>query len=289
MVLQLILSGLAFGSIYALVALGFVLLVNAVNIVNFAQGEFVMIGAYLILTFSSSLDLPYPAAFLVVLAAAGLLGIIFERLAYWPLRNSGFITVIVSTLGVSVFLKNIAMNIWGPIPMFFSEPFGREALMMGGIRVIPQHLFIIGVTILLVILQFLFFSRTRLGVMMQATAQDKVAASLMGIKVSRMTRITFAYAAVLGAVAGVLLAPVFFITTSMGGMVGLKAFVATIIGGWGSVIGAIVGGLIVGLVEVFSAAYISSLYKDVFAFIILISFLMFLPRGIFGEKISEKV
>jgi branched-chain amino acid transport system permease protein len=205
------------------------------------------------------------------------------------LRKKPVITVIVSTIGVSMFLKNIARIIWGPQPIYFSGLFGENTIQVGTIFVDPQNLLIIVVTSCLVVFQYYFFAKTPLGRQMQATAQDQEAASLMGIKVSRMIALTFIYSSMLAAVAGVLLAPIFFVSADMGANLGLKAFAASIIGGFGSVPGAIIGGLFLGVFEILCAAYVSTLYKDAFAFVILILILAFMPRGLFGEKISTKV
>lgn len=275
------------GAIYALVALGFVLLVNAVNIINFAQGEFVMVGAFLAYTFGELLHWPYWATVLGVIAVAGLVGILFERAAYFPLRGRESSTFLVSTLAVSVFLRNIAQQIWGPTPFAYTEPFGQQVIKVGSVTLVPQHLLIIGALALLVGLLYAFLFRTRLGTMMRASSQDRLAAQAIGIRVNLISVITFIIAAASGALAGVLVAPVFFVSTEMGFGVGLKAFIATIIGGWGSVPGAIAGGLLLGLVEVLASAY-NSTFKDLFAFGLLILFLIVLPRGIFGEKIAEK-
>ena len=289
MFLQILISGLAMGAVYGLVALGFVLLVNAADVINFAQGEFVMLGAFLVFTFAALWGLPFIAAVPMVVAVMALFGLAMERIAYRPLRNTNAVTIIVSTLGMSVFLQNMALHAWGPVPEYFGEPFGREMLAIGDLKLVPQHLLILVVTALLVLLQHWFFHNTRLGKMMRATAQDKATARLMGVNISRMTALTFALAAALGGLAGILLAPVFYITVEMGVRVGIKAFVATIIGGWGSIPGAMIGGLVIGLIEVLAAAYVSSLYKDVFAFLVLILFLVVMPRGIFGERVAQKV
>jgi branched-chain amino acid transport system permease protein len=287
--IQLLLNGLAMGAIYALVALGFVVIANAVNVVNFAQGENVMLGAYVAAWLTLTLHLPLLAAYIISIALLAVYGYVFQKAAYYPLRKKPFITVVVSTIGVSLFLKNIARIIWGPQPIFFPGPFGDKTVQVAGVFVNPQNLVILGVTTCLVIFQYFFFSKTPLGRKMQATAQDQEAASLMGVKVSRMITLTFIYSSALAAVAGVLLAPIFFVSADMGGNLGLKAFSASIIGGFGSVPGAIVGGLFLGVLEIFCATYISSLYKDVFAFVVLILILVFMPRGLFGEKISTKV
>ncbi|MDR3589777.1 MAG: branched-chain amino acid ABC transporter permease [Negativicutes bacterium] len=286
---QLLLNGLAMGAIYALVALGIVVIANAVNVVNFAQGENVMLGAYVAAMLTLTFHLPLLSSYLVSIVLLALYGYVFQKVAYFPLRKKPAITVIVSTIGVSMFLKNIARIIWGPQPIFFPGLFGENTIQLGSIFVDPQNLLIIGVTTGLVVFQYYFFGKTPLGRQMQATAQDQEAAALMGIKVSRMIAWTFIYSSTLAAAAGVLLAPIFFVSADMGGSLGLKAFAASIIGGFGSVPGAIIGGLFLGVLEIFGAAYVSSLYKDAFAFIVLILILAFMPRGLFGEKISTKV
>lgn len=289
MFFQILISGLAMGSIYGLVALGFVLLVNAADIVNFAQGEFVMLGAFLVFTFADLWGIPYLPAVAMVVVVMALFGMLMERLAYRPLRNTNTVTIIVATLGISVFLQNLALRSWGSVPEYFGQPFGRAMIELGGLRLVPQHLLILAATALLVVAQHWFFQKTRLGKLMRATAQDKETARLLGVNIAMTTALTFGMAAALGGVAGVLLAPTFYISVEMGVRVGIKAFVASIIGGWGSIPGAMVGGLVIGLVEVLAAAYISSLYKDLFAFLVLILMLIVMPRGIFGEKVSQKV
>ncbi|HEX2922395.1 MAG TPA: branched-chain amino acid ABC transporter permease [Chloroflexota bacterium] len=287
--LQILISGLAMGSIYGLVALGFVLLVNAADIINFAQGEFVMLGAFLVFTFADLWGLPFLLSVLLVVVVMAIFGLVMERIAYRPLQNTNAVTIIISTLGISVFLQNVALRTWGSVPEYFGLPFGRAMIDLGSIRLVPQHLLILGVAACLVLAQHWFFHNTRLGKLMRATAQDKQTARLMGVNIGLMTALTFAFASALGGLAGILLAPTFYISVSMGVRVGIKAFVASIIGGWGSIPGAMAGGLLIGLVEVLAAAYISSLYKDVFAFLLLILFLVVMPRGIFGEKVAQKV
>ena len=278
------------GSIYVLVALGIVVIANAVNVVNFAQGENVMLGAYVAATMTLTLHMPVLAAYFISILLLAIYGFVFQKLVYYPLRRKPFISVVVATIGFSLFLKNIARVIWGPQPLYFAGPFGDMAtITIGNVVIDPQNLLIIAVTILLVAFQYFFFSKTPLGRKMQATAQDQEAATLMGIKVSRMIALTFIYSSMLAAVAGVLLAPIFFVSADMGANLCLKAFAASIIGGFGSVWGAIIGGLFLGVFEIFAAAYLSSIYKDAFAFIILILILAFLPRGLFGEKISTKI
>lgn len=285
---QLLIAGIAMGAIYGLVALGFVLLINAVNIINIAQGEFVMLGSFFVYTFARIWGLPLLAAVLLMLVAAAVVGVVFERIAYRPLRSGDIATFLVSTLAASVVMRNVALNVWGPFPFSFREPFGSLVWQVGDIRLVPQHVLIISVTAVLMVLLYFFFYHTRLGKMMRAMSQDQATARLLGIPVARIGTITFIIASAIASLAGLLVAPIFFVNVTMGFMIGLKAFIATIIGGWGSIPGAIAGGLLLGVVEVLAAAYVSSEYKDVFAFLVLILFLIFLPRGIFGETVAEK-
>lgn len=279
----LLLSGIAMGAIYGLVALGFVLLINAVNIINIAQGEFLMLGSFFILTFAVTWALPLPIAFLLMLAASAVVGVVFERIAYRPLKGGDIATFIVSTLAASLVIRNVALNVWGPFPFAFRRPFEGRVWTIGTLRVNPQHLLIIAVTGVLMVALYYFFFRTRTGKMMRAMSQDPTTASLLGIPVARLGTLTFIIAAGIGGTAGVLVAPIFFVNIEIGFAIGLKAFIATIIGGWGSVPGAIAGGIALGVVEVLAAAYLSSQYKDAFAFVFLILFLIARPQGIFGE------
>ncbi len=286
--LQMLTTGLAMGAIYALVALGFVLIFNAVNVVNFAQGEFVMVPAFVAVWLMEIFHVPYVLIYLLTAVFMGLFGIAFQRIAYYPLRNRTFLPVVISTIGVSIFLKNGAQIVFGAEPKLMLRPTPPEALNVLGVFIDPQYLVIIVCTLALLVFQYFFFEKTKLGKMMQATAQDKEMARLLGIRVAKMIAITFAYSSILGAAAGVLVGPIFYVTKEMGGMLGLKAFCSTIIGGFGNVPGAILGGIFLGVSEVFAAYYISSAYRDAFAFIILILVLLFRPQGFFGEKVAEK-
>ncbi len=285
---QMLAAGLAMGSIYALVALGFVLIFNAVGVVNFAQGEFVMVPAFVAVALIELLHLPFPLIYLLTILFMGLFGIVFQRIAYYPLRNRSFLPVVISTIGVSIFLKNGAQVTFGAEPRLMPRPTPPDVLNLGGVFIDPQYIVIIAVTAVLLVFQYYFFEKTPLGKKMQATAQDKDMARLLGIRVANMIIITFVYSSILGAIAGVLIGPIFYVTKEMGAMLGLKAFCSTIVGGFGSVPGAILGGIFLGIIEVFASFYISSAYRDAFAFIILILVLLFRPQGFFGEKIAEK-
>ena len=286
--LQILFSGLAVGAIYSLVALGFVLIIRATNVVNFAQGDFAMLGAFAMMTMLTILKLPYWLSFLLSLAVMTVFGVIFNYGVYYPLRNRSFLPVIISTLGASIFLQNTVLAVYGPQPQPLEKVSKTSGFEIGGVFLDSQYLVILAVTVVAVAFQYFLFEHTLLGKKLQATSQDKDMARLLGIPVAWMIAITFIYSATLGGLAGILIGPVLFVSIGMGSIIALKAFSATIIGGFGDVTGAIVGGLLLGVVESFAGAYISVPYKDAFGFLLLFIFLLIRPQGIFGEKISEK-
>ena len=290
LVLQLLFTGLGIGAVYALVALGFVLIFRATNVVNFAQGEFSMVAAYLMVVFAVDLQWPYGWAFLASLAGMALLGAIFNLGVYYPLRNRTFLPVIIATIGASIFLANTVLALYGPQPQVLSGWFETPGIQVGPVYLDSQYLLIMGVTLVLVGFNFWFFEHTMLGKKLQATSQDKEMAALLGIPVATMIMLTFVYSALLGGVAGILVAPILFVSIQMGSTIALKAFAATIIGGFGDVKGAIIGGLRARrVIETLGAALdISVPYKDGFAFLVLVAFLIFRPQGIFGERVAEK-
>ncbi len=285
---QLLFTGLGIGAIYALVALGFVLLIRAASVVNFAQGEFSMLGAYLMVIMLDGFGVPYLAALPIAVVLMAGFGVVFARLVYWPLRYRGQLPVIISTIGASILLSNLVLALYGPSPQVLPGLFDAPGIQVGPVFMDSQYLSIIVAATLLVGLQYLVFEKTLLGKKLQATSQDKEMASLLGIPVAAMVLFTFAYSAALGGLAGILVAPILFVSVGMGPLIALKAFAANIIGGYGSIPGAILGGLAMGLVETLGAAYISVPYKDAFAFLTLLIFLMIRPQGLFGERIAEK-
>jgi len=289
---QLAFAGLAIGSVYALVALGFVMIFRATNVVNFAQGEFSMLGAYFLVALWQGLGLNYFAAIVLALLLMVVMGLLFEISVYYPLRNRTFLPVIIATIGASIMFQNGALAVFGPSPEkvrpVIETAGGTGGIMVAGVFFDYQYLIILVVAVLLVALQYLFFEYTLLGKKMQATSQDKDMARLLGIPISYMIALTFIYSSLLGGLSGMLVAPIFFVTHKMGATLGLKAFAATICGGFGDVRGAILGGLALGVIESFGSAYISTIYKDAFAFLVLIVILLVRPQGIFGEKVSEK-
>jgi len=288
LVLQLLFTGIGIGSVYALVALGFVLIFRATNVVNFAQGEFSMVAAYLMVVCAVDLSLPYWLSFIIALAGMAVIGVIFNLGVYYPLRHRTYLPVIIATIGASILMANGVLALYGPQPQVLQGWFDTPGIQLGPVYLDNQYLLIIAVTLALVVFNWWFFERTMIGKKLQATSQDKEMASLLGISVSTMIMITFIYSAVLGGLAGILVAPILFVSIQMGATIALKAFAATIIGGFGDVTGAIIGGIALGVIETFGAAYISVPYKDGFAFLVLVLFLIFRPQGIFGERVAEK-
>lgn len=285
--LQVLFQGLALGSIYALVALGFVLIIRAANVVNFAQGDFAMVGAYLMVAALGAF-LPYWLAFIFGILAMGGIGLLFNYCVYYPLRHRSFLPVLISTLGASIFLQNLILAIAGAQPRPLPKLLSFDGIQVAGVFLDSQYLMILIITIFCVAFQYFFFEHTLLGKKLQATSQDKNMAQLVGIPVALMIAITFIYSAALGGLAGILVAPILFVSIGMGSTVALKAFAATIVGGFGDIKGAIVGGLFIGIVESFAAFYISVPYKDAYAFLMLFAILIMRPQGFFGEKVSEK-
>lgn len=285
---QLVVTGLGLGAVYALVALGFVMIYRAVNVVNFAQGDFAMIGAYTMVLLAVQWHLPFLVACAATIVVMAVFGVLFQLGVYYPLRYRSFLPVIISTIGASILLENGVLAIAGPTPQSLPAAFGNGGLHLGSVFVSYQYLTIFVVTIVLVALQYLFFERTLLGKKMQATAQDMTMARLLGIPVGVMIALTFAYSAVLGGIAGVLVGPIIFVSTGMGSAIALQAFAASIIGGFGSIAGAIIGGLLLGVTDSLGAGYLLPAYHDVYGFLLLIAILILRPQGLLGEKIAEK-
>ena len=284
---QSLASGLLMGCIYALVGLGFILIYNATGGLNFAQGELVMLAAFVFYSMIGT-GAPYAAAALITIVLMGLAGFAFQRLTFYPLRDRSFLAFIIATIGFSIFARNLALLVWGPYPLKVPSFFATDVVSIGNVVLAPEHLFIVAVTIVVLITQYALFFYTDLGRRLRATAQNAEVAQLMGIRAGQMIAITFMFSTLLTGVAGVLLAPIFLVDTEMGLNLILKAFIAVIIGGFGSVPGAVVGGIIVGLLEILIAVFISSVYKDAIVFGLLILLLIAFPQGIFGERISER-
>ena len=281
--LQFLLTGLTVGAIYALVALGFAIIYNASHVLNFAQGEFVMIGGMAAAGFVEA-GLPLPLAALLAVGGAMLVGLALEKLAIEPARGASVVTLIIITIGASILLRGLASLLWDKkihsLPAFS----GEAPLKLGGATLLPQTLWVLGATLVTVALLWWFFNRTLTGKAILAVSHNRLAAQLMGISVRRVLLVSFGLSAALGALAGVLIAPISFTSWDVGVMLGLKGFAAAILGGMGSGPGAIIGGLALGLIESLGAGYLSSAYKDVFAFVIILAALIFLPDGLAGRR-----
>ena len=286
---QLVVNGLALGSIYALVALGLLLIFNTVQIVNFAQGQLLMLGAFIGISGAVTHELPVATAWIVTAVAMAFVGIVFMVLVYFPLRGRPPFLVILTTIAMGIVLENLALIIWGPLPVSMPSPVHGAPLRFAGVVISMHQIFIFVTLAVILLLQFLLLTKTRFGILMQATAQDLHTARLVGIPVNRTIAVAFAFGAILSGIAGLLVAPIFLAEPTMGGSLGLKGFVVSVIGGFGNMPGAVIGGLFLGLIETFGARYISSNFRDAYAFIVMIAVLVAWPRGLFGEKSSEKV
>jgi branched-chain amino acid transport system permease protein len=281
-------SGITLGAIYALVALGFTLIYNASHVINFAQGEFLMIGGMgtvVLMDAGAPIYLAIPGAIVM----AGVAGVLLHKLAIAPAKNADVVTLIIITIGASIFLRGLSQIFWGKdyhaLPAFSDT----ESLSVGGAVLLTQSLWILGIATLLVVALGLFFTRTALGKALLATSMNKDAASMVGIKTGAILTLAFGIAALLGAVAGVIVAPITFTAYDIGIMLGLKGFIAAAIGGLGSSTGAILGGLLLGLAEAYTAGYISSDYKDAVPFVLILVILFFLPNGLLGSRAVERV
>jgi len=290
-VLQILIQGLNMGLIYALAALGISLIWNATGLFNFAQGDLLTVGGYVMLSTFAHWALPYPFAFLLTVAGMGLAGYLLSQGYFYPMFSQGLHpdVIVIGTIALTVLVQNGILLLWGPHAQRFTTPLGDSPVHVGHVIVMPYYLWNIAVVVVLVALLQVFFKKSILGIAMRAVAQRPVTASLMGVRTDRLVALTFLLATGLAAVGGILIAPVIPLIPEMGGLVALKAFAAVLIGGLGSSAGALVGGAIVGVAEVVFATLVVSTYKDVFIFAILIAFLLVRPRGIFSAEISEKV
>ena len=288
--IQQLINGLALGSVYALLALGYTMVYGIIQLINFAHGEIYMIGAFAGFYSATTLKLPLIPTLLVAMAVSSLAGIIIEKIAYKPLRNSPRITLLITAIGVSLLLQNSMRILVGSDPEPFPDLINAGALNIGAVQIQWKTILMFLVSALLVIvLQFIVY-KTKLGKAMRAASQDIEAASLMGINVNNTISFTFALGSALAGIAGVLVAISYpSITPYIGVMPGLKSFVAAVLGGIGSIPGALVGGLLIGILETLSKAYISTSFSDAIVFGILILILLIKPSGLLGKKANVKV
>ena len=290
--IQASLSGVAIGCVYSLVALGFVLIYKATGVLNFAQGELMMVGAYIYFSLVTSLDMTPLLAFGATLVLAGLLGALVERLVLHPLVDEPPFTLVMVTIGLATLLRAATGMIWSHDTFAFPSPVPEGAVHLGQVAVPLVDVWTMAVTVVLSLLLFLFFHYTRLGTAMRAVAQNRYAAQLMGISVDRIFTLTWALAASLGAIGGMLLADISFLHTNMG-FIGLRAFPAVVLGGMESIPGALLGGLIIGLIESLAGVYLDPILgggtHQVLAFVILLVVLMLRPTGLFGATLEKRV
>lgn len=286
--LQFLFSGLTVGAVYGLVALGFTLIFNASGVINFAQGEFVMLGG-MVTVFGVTAGLPIPLAGLLAVAVAVVAGLLLDRLAIRPARGAGPIELIIITIGAALVIRGL-VQIWFDKEFHTLPGFsGNEPLQIGGASVLPQTLWILGGTAAILAALWWFMSRTLAGKALRATAANRLAADLVGIDTRLITTMAFGVSAAIGALAGLLVTPVTLTNYDAGTLLALKAFVAAVLGGMGNPAGAVLGGLLLGLIESLSAGYISSSYKDAAAIIVLLVVLFVRPNGLLGSNRVERV
>ena len=290
--LSYVINGISLGSVYAIIALGYTMVYGIAKMLNFAHGDVIMVGGYMIFTFLYTANLNPFVALLLAMILCMILGVVIEKIAYKPLRGASSLAVLITAIGVSYFLQNIAQLIFGSNPKMFNKmlDLGNITLMNGELNIPISTLVMIATSIVIVVGLSIFIKKTKTGRAMLAVSEDKDAARLMGINVNRTITITFAIGSALAAVASFLMFNAYpsLIPTS-GSMPGIKAFVAAVFGGIGSIPGAMIGGIVLGLVEILGGAYISTQLSNAIVFTILIVALIFKPTGLFGKKIKEKV
>jgi branched-chain amino acid transport system permease protein len=289
MVSQLVASGLALGSIYALLALSLVLINKATDVVNFAQGEMAMFGTFVCFALLTKAGLPLVAVLILAAPIGALLGMVTERATMLPLQTAPQVNALIATIGLWMIFHHAAGWIWGYDPVRFPSLFSADPVEVFGARIAQNSMGIIGVSVLVVVLLYLFFEYTRLGIAMRAASMNRRAAQLMGVNVSRVSLLAWALATAISVVSGFLIAPLTFLDFEMMFAVLLKAFAGAILGGFNSLPGAVVGCLVIGVFESLFAAYVSTAFKDTFAFGIIIVVLMFRPQGLFTRRIGKKV
>jgi branched-chain amino acid transport system permease protein len=284
---QVVISGITLGSLYALVGLGFVVIYRATKVVNFAQGEMMMLGAVLALYFFSDLNIPYFAAFFLAVLLCGMFGAALERVAYRPLLNAPVVTLILATVAVGQMMRAGVRILRGSEVSRFPSILSAEPFLIAGVTLTPLSLSIITIAILLVCAFMLFFRKTRLGKGMEATSENRDAALLVGISVNQTFLLVWAISSGLAAAAGVLLAPLIIITPDMG-TIGIKGFIGAILGGFNSIPGAVAGCFLLGVIENLGGVYIASSMKDVIAFCVLVLVLTIKPQGLFGAEEGKR-
>ncbi|MGN0801056.1 MAG: branched-chain amino acid ABC transporter permease [Candidatus Faecivicinus sp.] len=290
--LSYLINGISLGSVYAIIALGYTMVYGIAKMLNFAHGDVIMIGAYISFCATQYMGLPAIVSVLMAMAVCTVLGVVIEGLAYKPLRQAASLAVLITAIGMSYLLQNIALLIWGANPKSFSSVFnvGSISLLNGGLLISSETILTVLANIVIMIALTLFTGRTKIGKAMRAVSEDKGAAELMGINVNATISMTFAIGSALAAIAGVLLCSAYpTLQPTTGSMPGIKAFTAAVFGGIGSIPGAMIGGLLLGVIEILGKAYVSTELGDAFVFAVLIVVLLVKPTGLLGKQIHEKV
>ena len=286
--LQSVFSGVTVGAVYALVALGFTLIYNASDVINFAQGEFVMLGG-MVTVFAAAAGVPLPLAALLAIVVAVATGLALHRLAIEPAHGASAVTLIIITIGASILIRGLAQLVFDrqfhTLPAFS----GEEPIRVLGASILPQSLWVLGGAAAIVLALWLFMERTLLGKAVRATAANRLAARLVGIDTALVLALAFGISGAIGAVAGILITPITLTSFSVGTLLALKGFAAAMLGGMGNPVGAVLGGLVLGLLESLAAGFISSTYKDAVAFLVILSVLFVLPQGLLGRRAVERV
>ena len=288
--IQQLINGINLGSIYALVALGYTMVYGIAKLINFAHGEIIMVGSYVVFVCVSLVGLPIWLSIIIAIVACAILGVIIEKIAYKPLRNASRISLLITAIGVSFLLQNLAQFIFTATPQKFPSLVSLPPLVIGSIQINANYYLTFVVSVILMIFLSLFVAKTKTGKAMRAVSEDSGAAYLMGISIDKTISITFAIGSALAAVAGILYSSSYLmIRPTMGSTLGLKAFVAAVIGGIGIVPGAVLGGFALGMIESLTIAYISTQFSDAIVYGLLIVMLVFKPAGILGKSKKEKV
>ena len=291
-ILQYLINGVSIGSVYAIIALGYTMVYGIAKMLNFAHGDVIMVGAYIAFCVTNYLQMPAIVSVLAAVAVCTLLGIIIEGLAYKPLRGTTSLAVLITAIGVSYFLQNAAQLIWSSAPKNFTSVVAMSPIHLfnGQIVITGEVLLTVAVSVAVMIGLTLFTGKTKTGKAMRAVSEDRDAAQLMGINVNRTISTTFAIGSALAAIAGVLLcSTVPTLQPTTGAMPGIRAFTAAVFGGIGSIPGAMLGGILLGIIETFSKAYLSSQFSDAIVFSVLIIILLVKPAGLLGKQVQEKV
>jgi len=287
MLLQQIINGLALGSIYALIALGFSIIYKSTDILNLAHGEMMMISAFMAFVFLTELNLSFMVSYVCILIFAILLGFLLERLIFRPLIGYPLFPIVMATISVGIILKALAGMIWGYTDRLLPSPFSESPVQILSAVITSSHLNIIGLSLLLMIFFAFLYKYTRIGTAMRANAQDPVASHLCGIWVKRIHSISWVFGAVLAAAAGILVAPIIFLSPSLGHL-GFKALPAAVLGGFGSILGAVVGGFVLGVSEILAGTFIPETLKDSFPWVVVFLVLLLRPEGIFNVYEKRK-